>query len=92
MTRIKICISDVLNDPEYIYMTQIKKMVSEVNNFTDSTQIELQKTVLMEMKRLFDTGACGLTPPVCGLLTRIGYFEKPAILDDAIGYLEHRIG
>ena len=92
MARISFCISDIVNDPEYVYKTQIRKMVREVNDFTDATDKETQKSVLAEMKHLFDTGVCGFTPLVCGLLTRIGYFEKPAILDDAIGYLEHRIG
>jgi hypothetical protein len=92
MTRIKICVSDMLNDPEYIYRTEIRRMVREINDFTDSTPIDVQKTALREMKRLFDTGICAFTPPICGLLTRIGYFDKTAILDDAVGYLEHRIG
>jgi Fe-S-cluster formation regulator IscX/YfhJ len=92
MTRIKVCVSDALSDPDYVYKTEMRKMISEVNEFTDTAQTEIQNTVLKEMKRLFDTGACGFTPPVCGLLTRIGYFDKPAILDSAIGYLEHRLG
>lgn len=91
MTRIKVCVSDVLNDPEYVYRTQIKKMVREVNDFTDSTPMDIQRTALREMKRLFDTGFCAFTPPICGLLTRIGYFDNQAILDSAIGYLEHRV-
>ena len=89
--RIKACVINEESDPEYIYRTEYGRMTREIDELTQSMGMDTLQGVLSEMGRLLGRGTCDFSPPVCGLLTRIGYFNKPAILTHAIKYMEIRL-
>ena len=89
--RIKACVISGENEPDYIYKTSYKRMINEIDELTRSVGMDTLESVLAEMVNLLEFGACGFSPPVCGLLTKIGYFDQSAILPHAIIYMDSKL-